>query len=206
MMTIVPWSDRTVSELATRGWTVLRDFLPRDVVTQLRDEAREGMAADRFHEAGVGRGADHEVENAIRGDRIRWIDPSEATPAQQAYWHATEELQGDLNRELFLSLVSFEAQFAIYAPGAFYKTHVDRLEASDERMISCTLYLNDDWHDEDGGALRLHVLGGPVDVLPEAGTMVVFRSDSVPHEVLVSSRERYSLTGWFRRRSLRVVG
>jgi Rps23 Pro-64 3,4-dihydroxylase Tpa1-like proline 4-hydroxylase len=36
--------------------------------------------------------------------------------------------------------------------------------------------------------------------------MVVFRSDSVPHEVLVSMRERYSLTGWFRRRSLRVVG
>jgi len=206
MMSIVPWSDRTVSELATRGWTVLCDFLPPDVVTQLRDEAREGVASDRFHEAGVGRGADHEVENAIRGDRILWIDPTEATPAQHAYWHAIEELQGDLNRELFLSLVSFEAQFAVYAPGAFYKTHVDRFDASDERMISCTLYLNDDWRDGDGGALRLHVLGGPVDVLPEAGTMVVFRSDSVPHEVLVSSRERYSLTGWFRRRSLRVVG
>lgn len=205
-MSIVPWTDRTVVELATRGWTVLRDFLPRDVVRQLREEARSGVESERFYHAGVGRGADHEVENAIRGDRILWIDPSEATPAQQAYWRAIEDLQNDLNRELFLSLVSFEAQFAVYAPGAFYKTHVDRFETADERMISCTFYLNDDWRPEDGGALRLHVAGGPVDVYPEAGTMVVFRSDSVPHEVLVSNRERYSLTGWFRRRSLRVVG
>lgn len=204
-MSIVPWSDRTVSELATRGWTVLREFLPRDVIRELRDEARAGVAEDRFHAAGVGRGADHEVESAIRGDRILWLDPTEATPAQQRYWRAIDELQADLNRELFLSLVSFESQFAAYAPGAFYRTHVDRFDAADERMISCTLYLNDAWRPQDGGALRLHVLDGPVDVLPEGGTMVVFRSDSVPHEVLVSSRERYSLTGWFKRRSLRVV-
>ncbi|MBI2213752.1 MAG: 2OG-Fe(II) oxygenase [Acidobacteria bacterium] len=204
-MSIVPWSDRKVSELATRGWTVLHDFLPRDVIGQLREEAREGVARDKFREAGVGRGADHEVENAIRGDRILWIDPSDATPAQHVYWKAIEELQNDLNRELFLSLVSFESQFAVYGAGAFYKTHVDRFETADERMISCTLYLNDGWRAEDGGALRLHVEGGPIDVLPDAGTMVVFRSDSVPHEVLSSNRERYSLTGWFRRRSLRVV-
>ena len=204
-MSIVPWSDRTVSELATRGWTILRDFLPPEIVSELREEAIRGVADNHFHEAGVGRGSDHEVENAIRGDKILWLDSGEATPAQQAYWRAVEDLQLDLNRGLFLSLVSFEAQFAVYGPGAFYKTHVDRLEASDERMISCTLYLNDAWRLEDGGALRLHVEGGPVDVLPAAGTMVVFRSDSVPHEVLVSTRERYSLTGWFRRRSLRVV-
>ncbi len=205
-MSIVPWSDRTVSELATRGWTILRDFLPPEIVKQLREDAREGISRNQFHEAGVGRGADHEVESAIRGDKVLWIDSSDATSAQQAYWHAIEELQADLNRGLFLSLVSFEAQFAVYAPGAFYKSHVDRFDAADERMISCTLYLNDSWSLEDGGALRLHVGGGPVDVLPEAGTMVVFRSDSVPHEVLVSNRERYSLTGWFRRRLLRVVG
>ncbi|MGK2857945.1 MAG: 2OG-Fe(II) oxygenase [Thermoanaerobaculia bacterium] len=204
-MSIVPWSDRTVVELATRGWTILRDFLPLDVARRLREEAREGIARNQFHEAGVGRGSDHEVENAIRGDKILWLDPAEATPAQLAYWRAVEDLQIDLNRELFLSLVAFEAQFAVYGPGAFYKTHVDRFETADERMISCTLYLNDAWRLEDGGALRLHVEGGPVDVLPAAGTMVVFRSDSVPHEVLVSMRERYSLTGWFRRRSLRAV-
>ncbi|MCM2315214.1 MAG: 2OG-Fe(II) oxygenase [Thermoanaerobaculia bacterium] len=204
-MSIVPWSDRTVLELATRGWTILRDFLPPEIVSELREEAIRGIADNHFHEAGIGRGSDHEVENAIRGDKILWLDPGEATPAQQAYWRAIEDLQLDLNRGLFLSLVSCEAQFAVYGPGAFYKTHVDRFEANDERMISFTLYLNDAWRPEDGGALRLHVEGGPVDVLPAAGTMVVFRSDSVPHEVLVSTRERYSLTGWFMRRSLRVV-
>ena len=38
------------------------------------------------------------------------------------------------------------------------------------------------------------------DVAPTAGTLVVFLSGDVPHEVLAAGRERLSLTGWFRRR------
>ena len=37
-------------------------------------------------------------------------------------------------------------------------------------------------------------------VLSEAGTLVVFLSADVPHEVLPATRDRLSLTGWFRRR------
>ena len=68
-------------------------------------------------------------------------------------------------------------------------------------MISVVLYLNEGWTDADGGQLRLHLAGGPRDVLPELGTFVIFRSDTVPHEVLPAARPRYSLTGWYRRRS-----
>ena len=35
---------------------------------------------------------------------------------------------------------------------------------------------------------------------PAAGTLVVFMSGDFPHEVLPASRERLSLTGWYRRR------
>ena len=52
----------------------------------------------------------------------------------------------------------------------------------------------------DGGALRLYLASGELDVWPEAGTLVLFRSADVLHEVLVNRRERLSLTGWFRRR------
>ena len=36
--------------------------------------------------------------------------------------------------------------------------------------------------------------------LPSAGTLVLSISAELPHEVLPATRERLSLTGWFRRR------
>ncbi len=37
-------------------------------------------------------------------------------------------------------------------------------------------------------------------MLPQLGTLAVFLSANLPHEVLPATRERLSLTGWFRRR------
>ena len=71
----------------------------------------------------------------------------------------------------------------------------------DRRAVSAVFYLNSDWLPEQGGALRLYLADGrELDVLPEAGTLVVFLSADLPHEVLPATRERLSLTGWLRRR------
>lgn len=35
-------------------------------------------------------------------------------------------------------------------------------------------------------------------LLPQAGRLVLFRSDKIPHEVLPAGRVRWSLTGWYR--------
>ena len=43
---------------------------------------------------------------------------------------------------------------------------------------------------EDGGE-RIH------DILPRAGTLVLFDSVSLPHEVLRTNRERFGVQGWF---------
>ncbi|MOA08544.1 hypothetical protein D3C78_1283200 [compost metagenome] len=67
--------------------------------------------------------------------------------------------------------------------------------------MSAVFYLNADWQAEQGGALRMYLPGGEErDVLPLAGTLVVFLSADLPHAVLPATRERLSLTGWFRRR------
>ena len=64
-------------------------------------------------------------------------------------------------------------------------------------------YLNaPGWPADAGGALLLHPLTGePVSVLPEGGTLVVFRSDDLPHEVLPATRQRLSIAGWMRTRA-----
>ena len=35
------------------------------------------------------------------------------------------------------------------------------------------------------------------DIVPQAGTLVLFDSVSLPHEVLATNRLRYGLQGWF---------
>ena len=112
-----------------------------------------------------------------------------------------DTLRGELNRQLFLGLEDFECHFALYEPGAFYQKHVDRFRDDDRRAVSAVLYLNEEWLAEQGGALRLYPEGvEPRDVLPQLGTLAVFLSANLPHEVLPATRERLSLTGWFRRR------
>ncbi len=119
---------------------------------------------------------------------------------------ALDALRVALNATLFLGLVSFEAHYAIYPPGAGYRRHRDRFFDDDARVLSCVLYLNADWTAEQGGALRIYGEDGiERDILPIAGTLVCFRSERFDHEVLPSTRERLSLTGWFKRRGTQTA-
>ncbi|HSB69075.1 MAG TPA: 2OG-Fe(II) oxygenase [Candidatus Methylomirabilis sp.] len=192
-----------IADLASDGWTVTQDFLPVEAVAALAEEARGLQAASRFRQAGVGRGPGHVVRPEVRGDQITWLDEHSLTPAQARYWAEIEALRRALNQELFLGLDSFEAHYAVYPPGAGYQRHLDCFASSNTRAISCSLYLNADWHDGLGGQLRLHLPDRFVDIVPCAGTLVLFRSEAIPHEVLPASQHRFSLTGWFRRRALR---
>ena len=72
-------------------------------------------------------------------------------------------------------------------------------------FVSVLLYLTpDDWTTADGGALRIlphpFVASGEaaaaVDVEPRAGTLVLFDSATVPHQVLATRRERMLVAGW----------
>jgi SM-20-related protein len=142
------------------------------------------------------------VNAAIRGDRIAWLEDSAALPAEQRLRVALEELRLAMNRRLALGLFEFEGHYALYPRGARYARHRDRFRDDDTRVLSCVLYLNDAWSSADGGQLRLHLANTVRDVMPHGGTLVVFLSEAFDHEVLPASRDRVSLTGWFRRRAL----
>jgi SM-20-related protein len=61
--------------------------------------------------------------------------------------------------------------------------------------------LNPDWPTEAGGELKLWNANNEllVTLPPQGGTLVVFMSADMPHEVLAANRSRYSIAGWFRR-------
>jgi SM-20-related protein len=192
---------RIVDDIATRGWSQQNIFLPERLTRELAAECRKRAAEGELTPAGVGRDTGQEVREGIRGDHIQWLEPGQAEPCD-AYLNLMDSLRQALNRGLFLGLEEFESHFALYPPGAFYLKHLDRFRDDDARTVSAVLYLNDAWLPEHGGQLRMYLEGETsYDVQPTGGCLVVFLSGDMPHEVLPATRERLSLTGWFRRRS-----
>jgi SM-20-related protein len=191
--------------LAAQGWSVAAQFVPADIVRALGEEVSTLLDAGALRPAGVGAGKGARVEPTVRGDRIFWLDPVTATPVQRECLEALEALRQTLNRELQLGAFDFEGHFAVYPPGASYRKHRDRPAGSQARVVSCILYLNDEWRAEHGGQLRLYLdesgEGNHCDVFPQGGTLVSFLSQRFWHEVLPAARWRLSLAGWFRQRA-----
>lgn len=189
-----------VDDLASQGWSQQADFLPAELVSALAAECRRRAGDGQLNPAGVGRGGTLEVREAIRGDHIRWLEPGESSACDR-YLDTMDALRQAINQGLFIGLEDYECHFALYPPGAFYRRHLDRFRDDDRRAVSAVIYLNQNWQPGDGGELRMFLDDQRVhDVAPTAGTLVVFLSGDVPHEVLAAGRERLSLTGWFRRR------
>jgi SM-20-related protein len=190
--------------LASQGWAVVDGFVPGEWAAELLEEQRQQSRRGAFRFAGIGRRDGHQLDAQTRGDRILWLDRGNALPAQAQYLARLEELRLAVNRDLFLGLYDQETHAAIYPPGSFYRCHLDGFRQDNLRVLSMVLYLNPRWHPEDGGALRLYLdanrHGECLDVLPEAGRLVAFLSETFHHEVLPTRRERWSITSWFSRR------
>lgn len=194
-----PWAAAT-DQIARQGWAVLPGVLPAPCWQALRAEARALQGARAFAPARVGRGEGLVRETAVRGDELCWLEPGMAAGGRYLQW--LDGLRAVLNRELFLGLAELEAQYAHYPVGAFYRTHVDRHRDSNARVISAVCYLNPDWPVTAGGDLVMYdAAGGELfRQAPVAGTLVLFRSEDMPHEVLPAMQERWSIAGWFRTR------
>ena len=186
--------------LAGDGWGIVDDLLEPAQVAALAAECTALHDARRLLPAGTGTGR---INPALRGDSTHWFAEGAMSPPQQAFADRIDALRGVLNRELMLGLVDSESHYAVYRPGAHYARHLDRLRHSDARVVSAVFYLNRDWHETDGGALRLYLPDGSArDILPQAGKLLLFLSARFEHEVLPARRDRMSIACWMRQRSL----
>ena len=192
-----------IAELAATGVAITHSFIPPALVSALRVEAEAYHQDERLARAGVGRIGDHQVDLSIRRDKTRWMS-REQSETQAWYLSEMEALRLLLNRELFLGLFSFEAHYAAYEKGGFYARHLDAFRGARNRILSTVLYLNEDWDEADGGELAIFDEEAPDDapptllVPPHAGTMTIFLSEDIPHEVLPTQKTRYSIAGWYR--------
>ncbi len=191
--------DSLADALVEQGWFVLPGFLSSSLVNDLNEDIQYYQQNGSFIRAGVGRGDDFHIDLTVRRDKTLWL--RHETPAQVQFLALMESLRLAMNQRLFLGLFEYESHFALYEPGAFYATHKDSFLGASNRILSTVAYLNPAWSFEYGGLLRIfdeHNDTLLADVLPEAGTLVVFLSEVIPHEVTRTERVRRSIAGWFR--------
>ena len=192
--------ERIARALADDGACLVRGFPTDDATDALREDLRRLHARGALRAAGIGRGNAHAHDPGVRGDATLWLDDPACGPAARDYLRALDALRAALDRALFLGIAETEAHYAWYPPGTGYARHRDRFRDSDARVVSVVSYLNADWHDDDGGALRLWRSERHDDVLPRGGTTVCFLSE-LEHEVLPAGRDRLSIAAWMRRRA-----
>jgi SM-20-related protein len=182
--------------LADKGYAIIDHFLSKEEVSSILelDDLRNCLL--RFKKAGIGQHQDKQINETIRGDYINWIDRNNCSPSILVYLKRLDKLITHVRETLYLSLKDYEVHLTIYPIGSYYKRHLDQFKKDDHRRLSVICYLNENWKQEEGGQLRIFLDDSYMDVLPEAGRLVCFRSDLLEHEVLQATRERLSITGW----------
>lgn len=188
--------DLIADGLAENGFAVVDDFITLAEAEDILSVDEFKRSSTHFKKAGIGKNHSNQINEAVRGDYIQWVERTTAPAPVTVYLKRLDSLIQFLNQSLFLSLKDYEVHLTTYPVGSFYKRHLDQFRADDHRKLSVICYLNRDWMIEHGGQLRMYLPDGPKDILPIAGRLVCFRSDEIEHEVLPATRERRSITGW----------
>ncbi|TGY89324.1 2OG-Fe(II) oxygenase [Marinicauda algicola] len=186
-----------LARLESRGWAHAPGALDAGLVGELRAECVAMAAAGALKTARIGRGEALAKDTGFRKTQIAWLDGS--TPAQRAFLDGAEALRLQINRALYAGLFEFEAHFAAYPEGGFYKRHLDAFtapvkgstpaavlgrRAERSRIVSLVAYLDDAWTPGDGGELAVweHV---PLDA---DGRPDLDRLDGVPPAAILEPR------------------
>ena len=190
--------NQAFDALATDHYAVIPQFLTSTMREALLAELLQLQAQGLFHEASVGRGVGQTRQAHIRGDSICWLEDYFTIGGQ--YLALMEQLRQQLNADFYLGLRSYEAHYAHYQAGSVYQRHVDRHRDNNARVVTTVCYLNDDWPTAAGGQLKLYNPNHELllEQSPIGGSLVLFMSADMPHEVLAANRSRFSIAGWFR--------
>lgn len=207
-------TDANLASLDKDGYVVIENFLPDSLQEQLRQDVSTLRQTNHFNVAKIGQDSTNTLNENIRVAETCFLGPNKLqdvpSEARNKLYEILDQARSDLPGTLDPNLT--ELLYAYYPSGGFYRRHRDAVpgSASVLRSYSLLLYLNKDWTPKDGGQLLLHLdTGGDflpegeepnfVEVAPKGGTLVLFESDKIPHEVMDTNAERLAVVGWYNR-------
>jgi SM-20-related protein len=185
------------SDLGGCGISIRDGFLAPGQISALIECVTLRRSRGQFTPARIGAAQTLQRRAEVRGDSTCWLQEP-LYPAEHELLAQLEQLRLELNREAFLGLFELELHYAWYMPGAAYQRHVDQPRGVTRRKVSLVMYLNENWDEADGGALRIfEAVDGYRDIQPMAGRLVCFLTAGREHSVLPALRDRLSISGWF---------
>lgn len=186
-----------------------------DLKAEIQAKWQAGLLSERGEivDATDGANTSH-TKIEIRGDYIGWFDMSpgegwstkDKNASLPGYVRKVSTLVKEMARFLPSELSGIKnrsrAMVTCYPPGSRYTKHVDNGgRQPNGRRLTTLFYLNENWDSGDGGELAVYAPGGqPLleTISPIADRLVMFWSDHrVPHEVLETRKERFTVTIWF---------
>ncbi|MBC7488565.1 MAG: 2OG-Fe(II) oxygenase [Cytophagaceae bacterium] len=137
--------------------------------------------------------------NQVRGDAIYWLDREHNNIYENEFFDRMDAFVLYLNNSCYTGITSYEFHYTLYEPGTFYKRHKDQFKNNSSRQFSIISYLNEDWIAEDGGQLLIQLPDEEQLISPTNGKTVFFKSNELEHEVLNTTKNRMSITGWLKK-------
>lgn len=174
-------------------------FLTEELSTGLRLHVLKLQMAGLLNPAGTGNREKKALHEEIRKDKIYWLDKTNHNSFEQEFLLQADEFIACLNQSCYTGINACEFHFAVYDTNSFYKRHLDQFRNDGNRKFSLITYLNTEWTEADGGQLHIYHGDHTDMVLPHSRTAVFFKSDELEHEVMVTHRQRLSVTGWLKR-------
>src|SRR5690348_10955098 len=110
--------DKIADGLANDGYAVIDNFLSHEEVETIVQLPEFRNSLEYFQKAGIGKKKDLQINEAIRGDYIHWIDRTSTHDSVRIYLNRLEDLIAYMNKTLYLSLKDFEVHMTVYPAGS----------------------------------------------------------------------------------------
>lgn len=176
---------------------------PQFISNQLANHLKQNLLALQLKKllvvAGTGNAEKLNHNAAVRSDVIYWLDKNHNNEFENQFFKQIELFIQYLNMQCYAGITDYEFHYSIYPIGSFYIKHLDQFKNDSSRMFSIISYLNSNWQEKDGGELLIHLENNNKKILPIQGQTVMFKSNELPHEVLITHKERMSITGWLKK-------
>jgi SM-20-related protein len=178
---------------------VVENFLSISLQKQLEDHLHQLHNNNLLAPAGIGNIQKLQQNQAVRKDQIHWLDRTNNCSFENAFLNQMEAFIAYLNESCYAGITGYEFHYSFYEKGAFYRKHLDQFQDNSSRQFSLISYLNPKWKLEDGGELSVFQNEIWQNIAPTGGKTVLFKSNEIWHEVLVTQKPRLSITGWLKR-------
>ena len=177
---------------------VAEGFLSVSLSAHLKENLITLFENKKLLNAGVGNDVLVNQDKLIRSDVIYWLDRKHENQYENDFFDLMDGFVAYLNRSCYTGITGYEFHYTLYEPGTFYKKHIDQFQNNGSRQYSMIMYLNSDWEIEDGGELRIYHVDEEQNISPNNGKSVFFKSSDLAHEVLITNKQRMSITGWLK--------